>query len=124
MRFKFMGILLFLMIFTACSKAPSKEDAKKSIKQILPVEFDVAEVRKLDEIPGLVEVVLKLDRQHVIFYMDSKAKYIVSGSIVETATKKNITLERQNAFNPPQPVQAEQPKQEKTEPAKPAKKKQ
>ncbi len=123
MKIRHLAFVILMVLIVACSKTPSKEEAKSSIKQILPVEFEVVEVRKLNEVPGLIEVVLKLDRQHIVFYMDSKAKYIVSGSIVETATKKNLTLERQNAFNPPQPAPAEQPGDNKKETPKSNKKK-
>lgn len=105
-------ILVIILLFIGCG-GPSKEKVKESIKQILPIEFEIANIKELKEIPGVYEVVLKLDKQHIVFYVDKKAKYIISGSIVETSTKKNLTLETQNAYNPPQPVQTQQsPQQE------------
>ncbi|MCX7990925.1 MAG: hypothetical protein N2999_02665 [Proteobacteria bacterium] len=102
-------VVLFLiaLLLIGCG-GPSKDKVKESIKQILPIEFEIASLKELKEIPGVYEVVIKLDKQHIVFYVDKKAKYIISGSIVETATKKNITLEAQNAYNPPQPVQPPQ----------------
>lgn len=124
MKLKSLGILVLSVFLFACGGTPSKEEVTKSIKQILPIDFEIVQINKMKEVPGLVEIVLKLDKQHIIFYMDNKAKYIVSGSIVETATKKNLTLERQNAFNPPTPQMP--PQQQPAEPKeqqKPTKKK-
>ncbi len=116
-------IILFVSVFLfSCGGKPSKEEVTKSIKQILPVDFEIADIKEVKEFPGIFEIVLKLDKQHVIFYMDKKAKYIISGSIVETATKKNLTLESQNAYNPPQ-AQQPQPAQPAPQPTKNDKKK-
>lgn len=116
-------IILFVSFFLfSCGGKPSKEEVTKSIKQILPVDFEIADIKEVKEFPGIFEIVLKLDKQYVIFYMDKKAKYIISGSIVETATKKNLTLESQNAYNPPQPQQP-QPAQPAPQPTPKDKKK-
>lgn len=105
MRKFFLLLIVFLLV--GCG-GPSKDKVKESIKQILPIDFEITNLRELKEIPGVYEVVLKLDKQHIVFYVDKKAKYIISGSVVETATKKNLTLETQNAYNPPQPAQTPQ----------------
>lgn len=97
---KFCAFLVVFGFVIGCGGAPSKDAVKASVKKIMPVDFEIAEVRKLNEISGLYEVVLKLNNQSIIFYTDKDAKYIVSGSIVEADTKKNITMERQMALNP------------------------
>ncbi len=98
--FKFCVVLAVLGMFIGCGGAPSRDVVKASVKKIMPVDFEISEVNKLKEISGLYEVVLKLNNQSIIFYTDKDAKYIVSGSIVEADTKKNITMERQLALNP------------------------
>ncbi|GAB4441037.1 MAG: hypothetical protein OHK0040_12420 [bacterium] len=116
---KMKGLIKYCVVLSAagllagCGGAPSKDAVKEAVKKIMPVEFEISEVKKLDQVPGLYEVVLKLGNQSIIFYTDKKAKYIVSGSIVEVDTKKNLTMERQMALNPQMMQhQQEQPKAE------------
>jgi len=60
---------------------------------------------------------LKLGNQVVVFYTDKTAKYLISGSIVEVDTKKNLTLERQMALNPQMMQQQQQQEQQQTKPS-------
>lgn len=117
---KCLGVLVVFAFLTGCGGAPSKDAVKASVKKIMPVEFEIAEVNKVNGIPGLYEVVLKLGTQSVIFYTDKDAKYIVSGSIVEAETKKNITMERQMALNPQMMQQMQQQQQQQQEQQKKA----
>lgn len=102
MRKSVLAFFVFCAVFIlfGCDKAPSKDAIKASVKKIMPVEFEITEVKKLNEISGLYEVVLKLGSQVVVFYTDKDARFIVNGSIVEAETKKNLTMERQMALNP------------------------
>lgn len=97
---------------TACgSSAPSKEEVTASIKKIMPVNFEVVQITPLKEISGLSEVVALVDKQPVVFYTDRKAKYVLSGSLVNIETKQNLTLEAQKKLKGPeqQPVTAPAP---------------
>ena len=93
---------LFLVVFllTACTKPPSKELVKESIKQFIPLNFEVLQVSRLDEMPELYEVVIVVSKQPVVFYLDEKAKLVFSGSILSAKTKTNLTLETQKKFLP------------------------
>lgn len=122
--FKFYVVLAALVMFIGCGGAPSKDAVKASVKKIMPVDFEISEVNKLKEISGLYEVVLKLNDQSIIFYTDKDAKYIVSGSIVEADTKKNITMERQLALNPQMMQHMQQQQQQQQQNAKETKPKQ
>jgi protein-disulfide isomerase len=86
------------LALAACSSAPTKEQVKESVKRIIPVAFEVLEVRELKEIPGLYEVVLKADKQPIVLYMDKKAKYVLSGSLMSLETKSNLTMETQKKY--------------------------
>lgn len=112
--FKLFAVSVAMVWVAGCGGAPSKDEVKASVKKVIPVDFEIAEVKKVNEIPGIYEVVLKLGNQSVIFYTDKSAKYLISGSIVEAETKKNLTLERQMALNP-QMMQQQQQQQQQQE---------
>ena len=77
----------------AAPLAPEAAAVKKAIEQKLPGTV----VRGVVKTPyfGLYEV--QLDEQ--ILYTDAKVKYVVSGSIYDTDTKKNLTDARQRELN-------------------------
>ena len=98
--YKYLLSSLFVLAFVAaCSDTPpKKEDVAAAIKKIMPVNFEILEINNVKGIPGLNEVVVKVDKQPVVFYIDRKAKYVVSGSIVAIDTKQNLTMETQKKF--------------------------
>ncbi|MBJ6727454.1 disulfide isomerase DsbC N-terminal domain-containing protein [Geomesophilobacter sediminis] len=89
---KYLAMLVFVLL-AGCSSAPSKEQVKESMKKLIPVDFQVVDVRAVSQVPGLVEVVIKAGNQPMVIYMDKKAKYVLSGSLMEVDTKKNLTRE-------------------------------
>ncbi len=90
------AISLSLLTLCACStQGPTKEVVSASIKKIMPPNFEVVTVTPLKEVPGLFEVAIKMDKQPVVLYMDNKAQYVLSGSLLHVETKKNLTIEAQ-----------------------------
>lgn len=98
------GTLMLLLfstaMLTACSgSCPSPDAAEKALQSIMPEKFEVKEVRSLPEVPSLCESVVMVDNKTpIIVYVDKKAKFIFSGSIIEIATKNNLTMEKQNSY--------------------------
>lgn len=91
--------LVGLLVLSGCGyDCPSKETVKSSVQKIMPVNFDVVEIKGIRDIPGLCEVIITVDKQPVTFYVDRKSRYIMSGSMVEVESGKNITLEGQKAY--------------------------
>ncbi len=87
-------ILLLLAVLPACTNSlPSKEVVTTALKKVIPVAFTIEEIKTLNEIPGVCEVVITASNQPLVFYMNSKGTYIISGSVIEVATKKNLTLD-------------------------------
>ena len=86
------------LALAACSTPPTKEQVKESVKRIIPVNFEVLQVAELKEVPGLYEVVLKANSQPIVLYVDQKAKYVLSGSLMALDTKVNLTMETQKKF--------------------------
>ena len=84
----------------ACSAPPTKEQVKESVKRIIPVNFEVLQGSELKEVPGLYEVILRANNQPIVLYVDKKAKYVISGSLMALDTKTNLTLESQKKFLP------------------------
>lgn len=62
----------------------------------MPPNFEVVSITPLKEFPGIVEVAVKMDKQPVVLYMDKKGQYVLSGSLIELKTKKNLTIEAQS----------------------------
>ena len=85
-----------LLFLCACStQVPAKEKVTESIKKIMPPNFEVVSVTPLKELPGLIEVAVKMDKQPIVLYMDKKAQYVFSGSLLHVESKKNLTVEAQ-----------------------------
>ncbi len=79
----------------ACSpKCPTPKGAATALQPILPKGSDVTAVRTVKEISGLCETVVTLNKKPVILYLDRTGQYVLSGSLFEIATKKNLTQER------------------------------
>jgi protein-disulfide isomerase len=84
---------------SACGGSPlNKEKAAASIKKIMPVNFEILAINKIKDIPGLNEVVVRVGSQTIVLYVDNKAKYLVSGTIMSTETSQNLTLETQKKY--------------------------
>lgn len=95
---RFLILLAALLFLAGCTEMPTKEEVRESVEKILPVPFEVLSVRELKEVPGLVEVILLARNQTVVVYLDKKAKYVFSGSLMAVDTKANLTLEAQKRF--------------------------
>ena len=88
------ALSLAALFLCACSaQTPTKEAVTASIKKIMPANFEVVSVTPLKEVSGLFEVAVKMDKQPVVLYMDKKAQYVLSGSLLHVETKKNLTIE-------------------------------
>jgi hypothetical protein len=114
------GFLLLVVIMSACSSGscPSKDVAKTALQSIMPANFEIKELKNVSGLPALCEAVVMVNNQPIVLYLDNKAKYIVSGSVIELATKKNLTLETQNAHRISQPSPAPEPAPRKMQPGK------
>jgi len=89
----------FVLVSCQQGKACPKEDkVKASMKEFIPQEFRVESIQALKEIPGLCEVVIKVDGQPLVFYTDKEMRYVLAGNLLSLADKKNITRERQQEF--------------------------
>lgn len=86
--------LALILLVTACSgRVPSSETATATLKQIIPLEFKVEKIQALKGIPGLCEVIVIANNQPMVFYLDKKGKYVLSGNLIDAATKKNLTID-------------------------------
>jgi hypothetical protein len=97
---KFLAVSLLALLCAGCSSSggPSKELVKQSMQKVLPVPFQVLDIRGVKGIPGLYQVALKAGSQPIVVYMDSKGKYLISGSLMELDTKTNLTLQNQKNY--------------------------
>ena len=83
---------------SSSNECPKKEDIEKKLN-IVKQGLSIKKIEK-SPIPGLCEVIVNLpDNQKGIFYIDSTGKYIVSGSIIELKTFKNLTQKKLQAIN-------------------------
>lgn len=98
MFMKTMGLSLLCLACGACNSAPSNEQVKAAMKKVMPVETEVEQVQGVKGVPGLYEVVVRTGNQPVVVYMDKKARYVFSGSLVSVDSKANLTAETLNRF--------------------------
>jgi hypothetical protein len=99
------SIALSTMLFGCGGGTPSKEQVSEALKPILPPNFTVNSVEKLSALENVFEVVVLIDKQPTVLYVDGKLKHVISGSIVEIASKKNLTYETQMKNKPASPAQ-------------------
>ena len=92
-------IVISAMISACSGSCPSPKDARTALQPIMPANFEVKEVRALRELPSLCESVVVTDKQPIVVYLDKKGKVIFSGSVIELASKKNLTMERLKEYN-------------------------
>jgi thiol:disulfide interchange protein DsbC len=88
-------------LVAACQQGkacPTEDKVKTGMKELIPQEFKVESVQVLKEIPGLCEVVIKVGAQSLVFYTDREMKYVLAGSLLSLADKRNLTRERQQEF--------------------------
>ncbi|GFO55191.1 hypothetical protein GMSM_21980 [Geomonas sp. Red276] len=95
---KFLAAAVLSLSLVACSQAPTNEQVAGAIKKIIPSKFDVLQVSQLKEIPSLYQVVIRVNNQPIVLYVDSKAQYIVSGSVLALDKKVNLTAEVQKQY--------------------------
>jgi hypothetical protein len=102
--------LLITAMVSGCSSDPTADKVTEALKPIMPPNFTVNSVVKLNALSDIYEVVVLIDKQPTVLYLDKKLKHVISGSIVEIATKKNLTYETQMKNKPTdQPQSAVQP---------------
>lgn len=95
-------------ILAGCG-APSVEKVTEALKPIMPPNYTVNSVTKLNVISDVYEIVVAIDKQPTVLYIDKTLKHVISGSIVEIASKKNLTYETQMKNKPAQPAVQQQP---------------
>lgn len=99
-------------IVTGCAGEPTAEKVTEALKPIMPPSFTVSSVSKMNVINDVYEVVVTIDKQPTVLYIDKKLKHVISGSIVEIASKKNLTYETQMKNKPAGQPQAPAPQPE------------
>jgi len=95
---KFVVLCVLALTLAACSKPPAKEQVQEAIKKFIPVNFEVLQISELKGVAGLYEVVISVNREPVVFYVDKKCEYVFSGSVMSAESKSNLTVETQKKF--------------------------
>ena len=95
-------LAIFIFSNTYCSNASDqkasscsqikKDDLLPQLKNLAP-NIDILEIGPAP-IEGLCELAIETNGRKAIIYTDPATKYIISGSILEIATKTNLTQER------------------------------
>jgi thiol:disulfide interchange protein DsbC len=91
------SILVFIfasLIFSGPAKAQTEQQVKTEIQKKLGANTKVRSVSPAP-VTGLYEVLVGNE----IFYTDATAKYLIQGEVIELATGKNITEQRQADLN-------------------------
>jgi len=100
-RYIFTVVLVAMVLFIyGCSnqpEMPNQQQVAEAVNKILPTSHQVVKVTPVKDIPDLIEVVVKIDKQVLVFYLDKSFKYAFSGSLMEISTKKNLTADVQKS---------------------------
>ena len=94
---KFLSVIAFIGATLFCASALHAQPEQQIKTEIQKKLGANAKVKSVSPAPvsGLYEVLVGND----IFYTDSSAKYLIQGEIIELATGKNITEQRQTDLN-------------------------
>ena len=95
---KLLTAVILSLLLAACSKPPTNQQLTDAIKKLIPSNIEVLQVNELKAVPSLYEVVVKVNNQPVVLYVDRKAQYVFSGSLVSLDNKLNLTMETQKKF--------------------------
>ena len=94
---KFIATALFTcasMLFSQPIFAQAEQQVKTELQKKLGTAAKIKSVSP-SPLPGIYEVLVGSD----VFYTDAKSQYLIQGEIIELATGKNITEQRQNDLN-------------------------
>jgi len=84
---------------TAQSRScPGKEEVSKNLSNLINRNFKVEEVKPMENVNGLCEVVVKVGLRPVVLYTDSKAKVFIAGNAFSAETKENLTQKTANKY--------------------------
>ena len=89
------GLAAFLTAALAAAGAgaqecPSAQEIDAALKEAFRKPVRIKDVRPAP-IPGLCEVVISAEGRNNIMYMDSGGKYLVTGHIVDTEARRDLT---------------------------------
>ena len=82
------------MLFAQPIFAQAEQQVKTELQKKLGTAAKIKSVSP-SPLPGIYEVLVGSD----VFYTDAKSQYLIQGEIIELATGKNITEQRQNDLN-------------------------
>ncbi len=83
-----------LILLTGIAHAQSEQQIKSDLQKKLGVNTKIKSV-SLSSIPGIYEVLVGNE----VLYTDANSKYLIQGEIIELATGKNITEQKQADLN-------------------------
>lgn len=92
--------LLLACLVAGCGAVPSKDSVSEALKPIMPPGFSVKSIEKFSALDGVYEAVVIINDQPTVLYLDRALKHVISGSVVEIASKKNLTYETQMKNKP------------------------
>ncbi len=94
---KFYIFLVSVAFMQLATAADDKEIFAESLKKLSNSEIEIVEVNATP-ISGIKELVIDAGRGSEIIYMSSDGKYIVNGSIVDLATRTNLTDQKKSVI--------------------------
>jgi thiol:disulfide interchange protein DsbC len=92
---------IFLAVFFLSQVAwgcPPLEKVKKEFKNLTGPGVKVFKVQP-SPVPGICEVILDVRGQKRLTYVDESGRYLIAGRLIEIATRKNLTQEREVDLN-------------------------
>jgi thiol:disulfide interchange protein DsbC len=97
MRLLMTLLLILPPLLFGNSFALTNEEATNILKELVPTEFKILEIKEAP-LEGFWEVVVEARREKVIFYIHKNLRYIFQGQVLDRQTKRNLTLDRIKDF--------------------------
>lgn len=87
-----LGLFLGLGLRCVEAQCPGKERIREAVRPFIRGEMEILAIRPAP-VGGLCEVAVKVKGRSRIFYIDSEARHLFMGQILEIGTKRNLTRE-------------------------------
>ena len=92
--FSTLALICSFALFTGVVNAQSEQQVRSELQKKIGANAKIKSVSP-SPIPGIYEVLVGND----VFYTDANSKYLIQGEIIEIATGKNITEQKQADLN-------------------------
>lgn len=93
-----LAVVSMMACGAAAAECPPAVDIAKNVQKIFRKKVQIKEISP-SAVDGLCEIVVTLQGKHNIIYTDSTGKYLLTGSLIDSETRKDLSREKLTELN-------------------------